>query len=155
MWQFVTRGCIITSNSEQEWASEHYETRKDKVTWNSKNHLQSALLKRDRVNFWSFKMLSYSSNFRTVSLRFVSIVLLRITDVKKGPWPLPTPLPLSWYFLRYYDQIRRNCLTIKTSLDNHSTHIMTDVRHHGFKGVVITESVGFVDENSSVNDTKN
>ena len=39
-------------------------------------------------------------------------------------------------------------------MDNHSTHIMTDVRHHGFKGVVITESVGFVDENSSVNDTK-
>ena len=28
---------------------------------------------------------------------------------------------------------------------NHSTHIMTDVRHYGFKGVVITESVGFVD----------
>ena len=32
---------------------------------------------------------------------------------------------------------------------------MTDVRHYGFKGVVITESVGFVDKNSSVNDTKN
>ena len=25
---------------------------------------------------------------------------------------------------------------------------MTDVRHYGFKGVVITESVGFVDKNS-------
>ena len=30
----------------------------------------------------------------------------------------------------------------------HSTHTMTDVRHYGFKGVVITESVGFVDKNS-------
>ena len=27
---------------------------------------------------------------------------------------------------------------------------MTDVGHYGFKGVVITESVGFVDENSFV-----
>ena len=31
---------------------------------------------------------------------------------------------------------------------------MTDVRHYVFKGVVITESVGFVDKNSLVNDTK-
>ena len=31
---------------------------------------------------------------------------------------------------------------------------MTDVRHYGFKGVVIIESVGFVDKNSFVNDTK-
>ena len=30
---------------------------------------------------------------------------------------------------------------------NHATHIVTDVRHYGFKGVVITESVGFVDKN--------
>ena len=32
----------------------------------------------------------------------------------------------------------------------HSTHTMTDVRHYGFKGVVITESVGLVDKNSFV-----
>ena len=31
---------------------------------------------------------------------------------------------------------------------------MTDVCHYGFKGVVITESVGFVDKNSFVSDTK-